>query len=793
MAAVVHRHHPRLLGLRWYRPGLPTAAELQLPERHRRRLGTHGLPADGHGCKSQPTPQSVRRLPGALRATTNHRLYLPISSRENLLMTSKLTHPLFLGALFALATVAGAQVKTSAPESGQAQNAQASPQPDKTIDCGTDSAVDYGVATSSRDTAISGSCQTTVSQTPVACPSATVNWGPGNNCSASISNTSHGSTRTPSSTAPQYAGTATFQCVNGIYYLSGTSTCTYVPADCPSQSVTWTETGFTCSGNAFTTAHGATRTVNNTAASRTGSAEYQCDDGSLNYLSGTCDQSDRPCPAQSFQWTVNGFNCSGSMSNDVTHLTTVTTSVPAGQPTTGSITHRCNNGTFQQTSPAPTCQASNAAAVCKSYPSSAGYSSQPATDLSTGCDVGGSYTDLTNTNDEWRWRCNGVGSGSSANCSAFKVSEPGQCASFPGSYNTQPADASNGCIVGAFSDATNTTTRFRWNCIGPRSGGTTACEAVVATITPACLTYSGTHSSQPATNTATGCTAGFYLDTADSSSHWNWQCTGQGGPSPVNCSALKPAVNGQCGSAAKNYLHTDTAYTGEFCSAGSPISTTSTNAYNPPFPEQGSSTSWRCSGVNGGNPSATCTATREAPPEATGHACSAPGACTWQCVSDGEVGNSCRFTANYPGSGESNWSFIGCTDAPNTLHTDRNYAGLNRRSGVLQPAGPGALAQRNQGSGTVDPIPASCQPRSTCTFEHPASWSAGGLQCIENVPSSVETLYSGQRTFYTGSTTVFGCGSGSNSIQGSGAYSYECRASGQLATINESCQCIAAD
>ncbi len=78
------------------------------------------------------------------------------------------------------------------------------------------------------------------------------------------------------------------------------------------------------------------------------------------------------------------------------------------------------------------------------------------------------------------------------------------------------------------------------------------------------------------------------------------------GGSTANCSAnLKQ--DGACGTAnGHNYAYTDTdwgAYTQ--CSVGTPSTTA--------FPAMGGSTNWTCSGINGGNISSTCTATRSSP------------------------------------------------------------------------------------------------------------------------------------------------------------------------------------
>ena len=70
----------------------------------------------------------------------------------------------------------------------------------------------------------------------------------------------------------------------------------------------------------------------------------------------------------------------------------------------------------------------------------------------------------------------------------------------------------------------------------------------------------------------------------------------------ASCPSCLTSVNGVCGSAAKTYSVGSTAFTGTFCSAGTP------NPTNPVFPTA-TPTTWVCNGLNGGTDSPTCTAT----------------------------------------------------------------------------------------------------------------------------------------------------------------------------------------
>lgn len=88
-----------------------------------------------------------------------------------------------------------------------------------------------------------------------------------------------------------------------------------------------------------------------------------------------------------------------------------------------------------------------------------------------------------------------------------------------------------------------------------------------------------------------------------------------GSPKTISCQS---AINGVCGSAGRNYLFSETSFSGDFCSAGTP------SPSNPSFPAPGSSTTWTCLGQNGGT-NDYCTAT---------HASPIPGSCG---LADGKV------------------------------------------------------------------------------------------------------------------------------------------------------------
>ncbi|MFA5169735.1 MAG: type II secretion system protein [Candidatus Paceibacterota bacterium] len=90
----------------------------------------------------------------------------------------------------------------------------------------------------------------------------------------------------------------------------------------------------------------------------------------------------------------------------------------------------------------------------------------------------------------------------------------------------------------------------------------------------------------------------------------SWTCPGSNGGATANCSASRGAtpVSGDCGTASKTYLYSETTYGSDtFCIQGT------ANPSSPSFPELGSSTNWTCVGSNGGTDDS-CTASRNNTP-----------------------------------------------------------------------------------------------------------------------------------------------------------------------------------
>jgi len=82
-------------------------------------------------------------------------------------------------------------------------------------------------------------------------------------------------------------------------------------------------------------------------------------------------------------------------------------------------------------------------------------------DYSYGCEVG-VYNDLADNGSNFFWECNIPGTSISTSCSHPRISD---CTIFTWSYTSQPADASNGCINGTYTDIADDLPDYRqWEC-----------------------------------------------------------------------------------------------------------------------------------------------------------------------------------------------------------------------------------------------------------------------------------------------------------------------------------------
>jgi hypothetical protein len=94
-------------------------------------------------------------------------------------------------------------------------------------------------------------------------------------------------------------------------------------------------------------------------------------------------------------------------------------------------------------------------------------------------------------------------------------------------------------------------------------------------------------------NVLSGLTGNDYYIRVETSSNGTRGTIGYSDVFTINSASTK--VDGTCGSAAKEYANTATAYLGSMCTTGT------VNPANPTFPAPGTNVMWTCVGLNGGN------------------------------------------------------------------------------------------------------------------------------------------------------------------------------------------------
>ncbi|MAQ71371.1 MAG: hypothetical protein CL565_04170 [Alphaproteobacteria bacterium] len=246
---------------------------------------------------------------------------------------------------------------------------------------------------------------------------------------------------------------------------------------------------------------------------------------------------------------------------------------------------------------------------CRSYNST--YSSQPATNTSNGCNAG-TYSELSDTSSNFRWKCDGLDGGNDVTCSASKATSPtpppqpsttgraGQCGPANGAeFSAAPTKKTDMCRYGSPTTATLSGSTYNWICRGSGTSGSANCSSVKCNPPEngQCGSANGTTvASAPSSNL---CSRGS-ASAVSGSGPWSWSCAGQYGGSPANCSANKTPdpVNGQCGSA--NGTTVASAPSSNLCSRGSASAVSGSGPW-----------SWSCSASNGGTP-ASCSANKAA-------------------------------------------------------------------------------------------------------------------------------------------------------------------------------------
>ena len=328
---------------------------------------------------------------------------------------------------------------------------------------------------------------------------------------------------------------------------------------------TWTCNGInggnpqSCSASALAGDPGTCGSAHGTTVSTAPSGSSLCNSGTATSVSGSgpwtwsCNGTgsqagnNASCSANKVT-TVNGL-CGPADGGTYASTSAVNTAgrCNSGNPTTvsesGGLFNWTCNGMGSPVGSPDTCQATKATTIngaCK--PISGYYASEPATNSSNACNAG-TFVDLSDTGTQWQWRCNGAGTPAGTNsptCTANRATTiNGACKPISGYYASEPAtNSSNACNAGTFVDLSDTGTQWQWRCNGagtPAGTNSPTCTANRATtVNGACKPYSGTHSSQPATNNSTGCNAGSYVNLSDTGTQWQWRCNGTGTPTGSN-------------------------------------------------------------------------------------------------------------------------------------------------------------------------------------------------------------------------------------------------------------------
>jgi hypothetical protein len=221
----------------------------------------------------------------------------------------------------------------------------------------------------------------------------------------------------------------------------------------------------------------------------------------------------------------------------------------------------------------------------------------------------------TQQTGHWSWTCT---DGTIANCSTtantpamacscnWGALENGQCGSANGS-GSAPGSTCSMCSSGGISRSIASNygsyVQYVWDCAG-LNGGTSSnnCSSTVYPVNGACGSANGqSYYTQPTTNLCSVGSNGAVIYSGSNS--WLWVCYGQNGGSDAGCFAYEK-VDGSCGTAnEKTYYNTDTGY-------GSDTQCATGTASNTSFPAAGNSITWVCNGLNGGNNSSTCSASR---------------------------------------------------------------------------------------------------------------------------------------------------------------------------------------
>ncbi|MCA9364692.1 MAG: hypothetical protein KC736_02260 [Candidatus Moranbacteria bacterium] len=197
-----------------------------------------------------------------------------------------------------------------------------------------------------------------------------------------------------------------------------------------------------------------------------------------------------------------------------------------------------------------------------------------------------------------------------------------------------------------------------------------------------------------------------------------------------------------CGSAAKSYSYTDTAYSGTICRSGS--SPTTGNG-SVPFPAQGETVSWDC--ANRSSPTSHCSATRGSAPVSV--SCGSADGGTFP-TSGPPSANRCinttqtNFAFRYQGSYWNGWTW-NC--GSNSCSANLSPGICGSANGTTRASAPSTTAER-----------CSAGVSSSVSGSGPWSWSCSGWACSANKTASCVSTGCNNHLYCTGTAVYDNCG-----------------------------------
>jgi hypothetical protein len=331
----------------------------------------------------------------------------------------------------------------------------------------------------------------------------------------------------------------------------------------------------------------------------------------------------------------------------------------------------------------------------------------------------GNFSDTSDSSSQYRWNCNGSNGGSNASCSANRPPAPipGSCGSVNGTTQSS-FPTSNLCNAGGAGSKSTTSTRYSWSCSGQNGGASASCFVNrPAAVSGSCGSANGTStSSQPNSNL---CSSGGASGVAAGSTTWSWTCYGSNGGGNASCSAPRTATaqNGSCGSAAG--VTTSTAPTTNRCNTGNASNvTTSASAYW-----------WQCTGVNGGS-TQDCSAPRTTTTTPTNGSCgSGAGSCN---AGSSQNMNTSGSTTTWQCAGSNGGSTASCT---HTGGGGGSCGGLGTANGGTYPSQPSDSAMC--GSGASSALNGCTWNAGSWTSSNPCGATYAQTDCDGGVCSTI--------------------------------------------------------